>query len=533
MSHPHELVFLRRKWLRRLGITALVLIVLGWLGHVPERRDRVFRAMPENSLFVSEHLNLSGVWRERFDNPLLVQTLQGAGIRKVEEWSQDTNIVWIVRLVSGRRSLIGWSPALGPGAEPCWTGASWAGWRGPLLRTMLAVRWVPGLGRLQTTEAGTRYLYTASRRRQARGEMGEKVAFYLRENILLATLGDDPDAVRSLDWRVVHDAPLAPIFRGDPKPWQQSGCAPHRCWLEPAASPLPLPLTDPVEAAITKFTANEIALSLRAPHSVALGAGSADYLSGRCAAAEALAPAAAAAILYLPATTAHAVLNSAMPGLPLVSKAPATGSDAALYITTQALGGKVFNLGVPAMTLLYPEPTGEAAAIEATIEMIAARSKLPLRIRPEAETTQGRRIIDWLPKNKYIRLATEDCTVVELHPGWLTLCTSLTSLEAQRRFGSGGEAAYGAMLQQVLQEWQGVSGFCWLDLLRVSDELRHIYAVYRLATSLGAVKATVQEADLMDGIRRLVEATELRGSVGLAWRLEPDWVKGELRLRSE
>jgi len=128
-----------------------VLLALLWPGLAPERRDLAFRAMPANSPFVSEHLDLSRVWRERFSNPLLVRTLQGAGVDKVDEWSEDPGTIWIVRLVSGKRSLIGWSPALGPSGGPCWTGASRAGFRGPLLRAMLLVRWVPGLGRLGTT----------------------------------------------------------------------------------------------------------------------------------------------------------------------------------------------------------------------------------------------------------------------------------------------------------------------------------------------------------------------------------------------
>lgn len=505
-----------------LVIGALVLLALLWPGLVPERRDRAFRAMPANSPFVSEHLDLSRVWRERFSNPLLVRTLQGAGVHKVEEWSEDPGTLWIVRLVSGKRSLIGWSPALGPAGQPCWTGASWAGFRGPLLRAMLFVRWVPGLGRLGTTARGTRYLETVSKRKRARGVTGPKIGFILRKNILLAAMGDDPDAVHDLDRRLTGNAPLAPLFQDDPEPWRRTGSAPHRVWVSPALSPLPLPFDRPAEARLTHFAADRIGLDLALPLATGdTAAGARGGLTASCAAADALAADAACALLLLPGAAAQNGLLRLLPALGEAWRTSVDGKSAALYLTTQTLGGRIFGLAVPAITLLYPEPPVASNAVPQAIEAAAKSLSLKLRTRQADGGPDGRLLVDWLGRSKHIRLAPEDCVAIETHPGWMTLCSSAASLDAQRQGGAeAGGGTWRVLLDSQLAAAGsgGLDGFAWIDLARTAYELRQIYAVYRLATSLGALRVTEQESAAMTQAKTLLDAFDIAGSLALAWR---------------
>ena len=508
----------------RLAVGALVLLALLWPGLAPERRDLAFRAMPANSPFVSEHLDLSRVWRERFSNPLLVRTLQGAGVHKVEEWSEDPGTIWIVRLVSGRRSLIGWSPALGPAGQPCWTGASWAGFRGPLLRGMLFVRWVPGLGRLGTTARGTRYLETVSKRKRARGETGPKIGFILRKNILLAAMGDDPDAVHDLDRRLISNAPLAPLFAEDPEPWKRTGCVPHRAWVSPALSPLPLPFDRPAEARLTRFAADRIGLDLALPLATGdTAAGARGRLTSSCAAADALAADAACALLLLPGAAARDGLLRLLPALGEAWRTSVDGKHAAIYLTTQTLGGRIFGLAVPAITLLYPEPPIASNAIPQAIEAVSKAISLKLRTRQADGGPDGRLLVDWLGRSKHIRLAPEDCVAIETHPGWMTLCSSAASLDAQRQGGAeAGGGTWRVLLDSQLAAAGdgGLDGFAWIDLARTTYELRQLHAVFRLATSLGALRVTEQESAAMGQTQTLLNALDIAGSLALAWRQE-------------
>jgi hypothetical protein len=523
--------------LLRIGIAAFIVLALFWLGYVPERRDRVFRALPANTVFASEHLNLAKVWRSRFDNPLIVGTLAGAGVDNVADWSSDTNIVWIVRLVSGRRSLIAWSPALGPSATPSWMGASWAGFRGPLLRTLLFVRWVPGLGRLQTTPLGTRYLDTASKKAKARGESGPMLAFSLRENVLLATLGEDPDAVRAMDWRLTHDAPLAPLFADDPQPWRKTGQFPHRAWVDASFSPVELPIKGTVEARLLHIRGDRLGLSAILPtprRQPSVGAVD-EVLAGRCTAADSLASDDACALLMLPGASARNLINTLLPGLPITGNTAPTGEDAALYINTKPLGGRLFNLAVPSLTLLYPGPAGTAGVMTQSVDQVARATHLKLRTYEPAHNMNGRLLIDWMGGSKHIRLTKDDCVAAEIHPGWLTLCTSAASLDAQRGYAAEEKGAWRGPLaeQTAAAGTTGLDGYLWIDLGRTTYELRQIHAVYRLATALGAIRVTEQESAAMARLKQVLDTLAINGSLAVAWRSEANTLRIDLDLRAQ
>lgn len=525
----------RSRLLSRLAFALLALVALLWLLHIPERRDRVFRAMPDNSLMVSEHLDLAKVWRARFDNPLLVKTLSGAGVRHVEEWAADTNIVWIVRLVSGPRSLIGWSPALGPSSKPCWTGASWVGMRGRLLNLMLLARWIPGAGRLRTTPSGVRYLPMKSSKM-----IGLNLAFALRENVLLATLGEDPEAVRTLEWRLIHDAPLAPLFVHDPTPWKRTGSVPHRAWVAPGISPWPTPVGGPIEVGLRTLEPDRLGLSVRAAHTDAtLPDAGAAPLAGRCAAADALAgEEAVRALLLLPQGTAHGLLTRYLPGLtpPPAADTAAGREDACLYLSAQSYGGRLFNLAIPALTLLLPWP-GDTREWNATqmVSQANAALGLKLRTRPTDPPVPGRALIDWLGGSRRLRLLSgDDCIVAERHPGWLTLCSSAASLDAQRRAPTGERCSWRAALAERLRlaGARTMGGYLWVDLAATVHELRQAVAVCRLAVAFGALRLGEEESARLERLSEWLTAFEAVGWLDATWFTDSGRIEIEMDLRS-
>lgn len=534
----------RKRLLHAAVAVAATILLLFLAGYRPERRDLVFRAMPSNSILVSEHLDIHGVWRERFSNPLISGTLAGFGVDDVEEWAEDEGIIWITRLVAGRRSLIGWTPALGPAGEPCWTGASWAGLRGPLLRAMLLVRWVPGLGRLHTTPKGTRYLETISQRRQARGETGPKVAFYLRDNVLFATLGEDPDAALDLARRMGDDkAALATVFGRDQRPWRQTGSAPHRAWVAPPHDPTPPCLTGvpPLEARVTEIRADRLDLvvmgTMPGGNAPLPTDEAAAFLTGNCTAAGALAADAAGAMVLLPAATARRAISSLLPGLPVLASGGELdeSEDAAMYITTGELGGRLVGLAVPALTLLVPASADDPGTLRESIARIADASRLPLRTYKQESSADGRLLVDWMGGSRHIRLAREDCIATELHPGWLIVCSSAAALDAQRRTAPEAAAPWREDLRDLSESGGGgaLNGFAWIDLARTAYELRQVYAVLRLAIALGAFRLSADETAAMNLAGEVQDALHPRGTLAIGWRLDENTARLAVRLRAQ
>ncbi|MDD5707248.1 MAG: hypothetical protein PHR35_15095 [Kiritimatiellae bacterium] len=506
----------------RLGLALLALAALLWLLHIPERKDRVFRAMPENSLMVSEHLDLAKVWRERLDNPMVLDAMSGAGMREAPDWMSDTNIVWIVRLVSGPRSLIGWSPALGPSGSPCWTAASWVGLRGRLLNLMLLTRWIPGVGRLQTTPSGVRYLKLKSKKTR-----GLKLAFALRENVLMSTLGVDPDSVRTLEWRFVNDAPLAPLFRCDPQPWKRTGSMPHRAWVDPAISPVPLPADGPLEVGLREAGREHLDMIVRWPskHGATAPASEAAALAGRCTAATALAGNSASGLLMLPYTTAQRLAQRHLPGVRLYEPSARADEreDVCLYLCSQPYGGRLFNLAVPSLTLLLPwaDVTDPARTAANLVIQLNAALDVNLTTRVPDPPVAGRTLISWLGGGRRRQWLSDDaCMAAEWHPGWMTLCSSAASLDAQRRADAD---APGAWRDGLTARLSGAApgtlhGYLWLDLHAAAYELTQLLSVLRIATALGAVRTNADEAALVDALNDAAGVLNRFGTLEVAWK---------------
>ena len=165
---------------------------------------------------------------------------------------------------------------------------------------------------------------------------------------------------------------------------------------------------------------------------------------------------------------------------------------------------------------------------------MAAATRLPLRTQTPEHNLSNRILLNWLGGSRHIRLAPEDCTAVELQPGWLTLCTSAASLDAQRRFAPDAPAAWRSMLTDARAAVgaQGLDGFLWIDLARTTDELRQIFAVYRLASTLGAIRATPREAAAMRTVQTLLQTIDLAGSAGLAWSQADNRLAARLHLQA-
>ncbi len=525
---PSETKRIVTRW---LGIV-FGLLALVWLFHIPERPDRVFRAMPENSLLVSEHIDLSGVWRERFDNPLLIDTLSHCGLRHAEDWAADTNIVWIVRLVSGPRSLIGFSPALGPSGKPSWTGASWVGLRGRLLNLMLLTRWIPGVGRLSVTPSGVRYM-----RLKSRSTQGLFLAFALRENILLATLGEDPEAVRHLDERVRRDAPLAPIFRDDRQPWERSGTAPHRAWVDPVQAPWTLPWRDPVEIGLHVIEPRRLSLELRR-RAKNVATSPLPVLAGRCQAADTLAVGAAHAMVMLPYDVLRTLSARYLEGMDLPPLRNRAGGkeDACLYLTSNPYSGRIMNLAVPALTLLMPwHDRANAEDVTALLDRLNAAAGVSLRARPPEPPRERRLTIDWLIKGRPSRfLSGNEGMVAEWHPGWLTFCSSGASLDAQRDVViEGGVDGSGGLKRKLAAASSGLQGYGRIDLGATIGELRQILAVYRLATAFGMLKVTDEEQRLVDRMADWMKKADRLGTLEAAWWRDDAWQSLALELTGD
>jgi hypothetical protein len=459
----------------RLLVGLYVLAACAWALHCPERPDRVFRALPANCALVSEHADLARAWTARLSQPWLLQGMERFGMRHPEKLATDPGTLAIVRLVSGRRSLVGWSPALGPSARPAWVGASWVGLRGRLLQAMLRARWIPGLGRLQRSAGGSVYLPIYSDKDRTAPDLA--LAFALRENVLLATLGPDPDAVRTLDWRMSCDAPVPAVF-GAGQPWRERQAGPMFAWVLAESFVPTLGLTEPLCLEVETWSDAKVRLTVRATPPA--GAWDEWRLQRRCTALEAMPDAPPGALAVLPAAAVRHALDRLLPGmLPVVSAAPA--EDACLTLAGQPYGGRLVGISLPALTLFLPWTGGGLAWVPRATGLLNARLKAGLAVRAPDPPVPGRTLVDCTRLSIGGRTRDADCLAIEDRPGWLAVASSAGSLDAQREAAVNGQAAWRGAWTQA-KSHAGAAAFFWADLPFVAREARRLAAVYRLVS---------------------------------------------------
>ena len=210
----------------RTTIIVCALIVVGLvIAHSTERPDLPYRAMPESSLVASDHVDVRGRWRDVVFIPGVSNALDAAGL-DVVEFRDAPGWRILIPLTTGRNTVLACTPTFGTDGQPVLWGASFAGWRRLVLRFLLTTRWIPGLGRLDIAPGGARYLQLGSKRHPS----DWKVGFALRDNVLLAALSTDGDAVLELERRLKGKAPAPAVF-GGATPWSDARPALHRFWV--------------------------------------------------------------------------------------------------------------------------------------------------------------------------------------------------------------------------------------------------------------------------------------------------------------
>ncbi len=167
-----------------------------WMFHVPVRPGRVYRAVPEQAVWVSRHRHLAERWELISRHPLLDKIAALAGITP-EEWlrikSDRTTAEWIRRLGRSETVISAWPEYRG---GP-WTVAlaAWIGSESQTFRWWLQSGRVPGVRR--AGEYGGRPLWCIP---SADDPDGRQLFFVLEEGLWLATWSRHPrELCRVLD----------------------------------------------------------------------------------------------------------------------------------------------------------------------------------------------------------------------------------------------------------------------------------------------------------------------------------------------
>ena len=206
----------------RTRLALFVLLVAVWCLWHPRRMDALFSAIPHDAAVVSCHVGLAAEWKALVRNETFLQVLERAGVSDARDLADNAGVYATMYWLTGRYTVVGFVPDAWSGdpRDGHLAGASHVGWKAKPMELLWRLKWIPGLGRMETTPTGTRYI----RFKGLVDAMGRDLLLGLDivDGMLLATLSTDPETVRELADRVMIGVPdnhLAAAY-GASRPWE-------------------------------------------------------------------------------------------------------------------------------------------------------------------------------------------------------------------------------------------------------------------------------------------------------------------------
>ena len=190
------------------SLLALFAVLCGWwIVYFPYDRAGLYRAIPDQPVYVAVHERLGERWPVLTRNTAVraaLYALSGARDR-VDDWIGDPRVEPLMRLLAAKETVVGYLP--GPGARDAeLIVASWVGWRGQFLR------W-GGLSKALGPSCDKRRLWHGVDAWTLRIEddvLPPYLSVAVAEGILMAAISPDPLAVQRVAQRIQRGAPLVP-----------------------------------------------------------------------------------------------------------------------------------------------------------------------------------------------------------------------------------------------------------------------------------------------------------------------------------
>ncbi len=499
---------------RKLIILATVVVLAIVIAHSTEHPELPYCAMPESAIVASDHFNVRGRWRDFVLLPAVSNALDAADV-DVMEFRDEPGWRILIPLTTGRNTVLAVTPEHGADNEPVLWGASFAGWRRLVLRFLLVTRWIPGLGRLQLAPGGSKYLQLGSKRHPS----DWKVGFAMRDNVLLAALSTDGDAVRELEKRLEEKAQPPSVFDGA-KPWEDAEKELHRFWI---GGPLVIDaLGAPIHAWISEIAADRLAVGARTPKPdwIVEYVKDGDKITGDNAKAAALGADSAFLLALLPRPAAARYLNGLLyPKGGVPAQRIEREEDAVAYLTRAPFHGSLFGVRIPAVTALCPGVVLARDNVVMAVSGLTGGAKYPSVLEGVDQKSRVLVPIRWQKGNALFKTYPQENGVVELNrvSHGFTFCSAQMSYDAQQKAAPAEKAPWRAWLAERIAAQTNVTpvGFLWIDISPIADEVRQILALTRMASLVGIVRFDEEETSTINAVGRFLSAYTSGGRIAI------------------
>ncbi|MBM4142076.1 MAG: DsbA family protein [Lentisphaerae bacterium] len=467
---------------RRLLFWAVLALFIAltawWCVYFPFDRARLYRAVPREAVFVSEHERLAERWKEFAGNPLTAAVLAAAGVNAAESaaLASDPAVADAVRRFAARDTVVGYAPKLGGTGKPAWVISSWLGARGQILRWWSRWGLVEGAEMRRMRLGGGRTAWVLETGRP------EKLALAVVEGLLLGCYSEDAESLRILVDRIESGGSLKTVLQERLEEGGDDGCL-DRGWF----------------AAYVNQGGERVPYAFRYTLDAHDSGGSQGRLVGRLGrvvpppAADLGSGAEEAARLIgtdpdllVMAPCGYVKSLLAMPGAGAAGAAAAEGlggvvaDDAPVFVAMlgDELSGRILGLRVPtvlACARVADEAAGEKALREA---MDRLNGRYGWSLLPRQIDTAGVRatVLDTGRGGVYGSMAPGERMAYAVRDGWLVLASNADVLVRLLGGGNKGGGTWAAAAGE-----HGAAAYAWADLESAGRATRNALAVYSLA----------------------------------------------------
>lgn len=485
-------------------------LTVWWTLHVPYAPEQVWKAIPAEAVFVSEHRDLAARWDAFSHNPFTRSLLTTVGLTPpvLQDLSSDPDSREWLELLTERDAVLAFVPALGDYREPAWVFASWLGGRSQRLRWSLA--WQRG-GGFKRGPAHHGRPYWVVENVDLGGEHQLTIAFV--EGMIVGCLSRHPEAIREVldtyDGLMPSVAEVRDVSaRG---PWCTDPAAPDRGWFDPASLERPRP----TDRRLVAYEFSEL---------------SHDTLAGQICSAAPF-PFAQSTASRLRTDGLDEVLGDLPQAVVVAQSAmllPALEGEKSPYWVRQCaellraqksatvmlavLGdeysGRFRGIRVPTLMIGIPVPDVAQAVewVPAAFDRLNARYRWGLISRELAAGDQRFFVIEGTVSSNSASLTLDERPAYAVVGKWLLFSSNLDALRkvaafAGREAAAGGSPAWARSMNEVPAPAYG-----WMDLARGGKNLRLAVTTYALKLLLEDPRGTYRVRQQLNDAKAWIDA---------------------------
>jgi len=486
-------------------ITVLFVCITGWwVFYFPYSQERLYRAIPQNATFISEHGRLAERWKTISKNPLTLSLLTTAGF-KYEDLNKTINDPGVQAMLDrfGEKNVVlAYVPSVKGSGKAAWVLSCWAGGNGQVFRWGTAAL-LPGTNLKEVRLSGGKSIWTLAKKNNP---SDPDFSMAIVDGVLLICLSSDPLDVKYLLDRVEYGAPLHADLQERLAASKniENDSTMDRGWIRWHEQ-------KGEEDQIRRISF-ELS-SLDAGHSEGLVSGDADLIlstpMGILAPSNGVGKSACItlgnspgfdglkdvlsvspdAFLVVPFVLAEPALmgRQSSKGIRIVTRAVKSQADTNTAFFVSMFGGersgRILGLKVPTF-IAGAHVTDEARCMARVTEIIdILNAAFKLSVIPRREDFGGKPVIvvdSTRQEGVFDSLASTDKPAVTCKDKWLTISSSLDTLtnivcRPPLNRDSGGRWASG-----IPRLSKDCSGYMWVDFEASSDAIRHAIAAYTL-----------------------------------------------------